>query len=236
MKKNKYASRIFGGSDAEMLETAKTLYNSFLRDIKKFTEYDPAFNENFAQGWLADIEAADNIQKEDSVADMMTGLTQKVNDLMEECSAKFKLTRHFIRKAFPQNKAAQNEFGFNDFPKTSKNQPKMIQFMRNFQRAADKYSEQLIAANYTAENIAEIKTLADELDAANTEQESFKKDRIVMSQHRISVLNTCWEKCVQIANLGKLIFRDEPAAYNKYVLYHQTAAGEVAEPSAQSAS
>lgn len=222
--------RIYSGSDADMIQTAKTLYSSFTEDIADFTNYDPDYNDTFSQNWLSQIEAADNVQKEDSVEDVLTGLTNKVNECMKECQNKFVMAKHFIEKAFPDNTAVHNEFGYNDFAKDRKSQPKMIQFMRNYDRVANKYSEQLIAKNYTAENIAEIKTLADNLDAANSEQESYKKNRSVLSQDRITVLNTCRKTCVQIADTGKLIYAENPAKHKKYVLTVTSSGGTTEQP------
>ncbi len=230
MNSSKSISRIYGGGDAEMIQNSKTMLGSFTEDLAVFTGYDPDFNEAYAQEWQAEIDAAENIQKENSVADILTGLTKKVNDGMAECQKKFQLTKHFIEKAFPGNKAVQNEFGYNDYSGARQSQPKMIQFMRNFDKAANKYSEQLIAANYTAENITEIKTIGDNLDAANTEQESYKKNRPVLSQDRITALNMCWQKCAKVGETGKLLFAGNAAKYSKYLLYEKQSAPQPETP------
>ena len=93
--------------------------------------------------------------------------------------------------------------------------------MRNLDTVSNKYSAQLIAAKYTLENIAEIKTVSDNLDTANTGQESYKKNRPVLSQDRITSLILCWEKCRKIGETGKLLFAVNPAKYSKYVLYEK---------------
>jgi hypothetical protein len=62
MSTSKLLPRIYGGSDAEMIQNSKTILGSFTEDLTVFTSYDAGFNKAYAQEWQAEIDTAENIQ------------------------------------------------------------------------------------------------------------------------------------------------------------------------------
>lgn len=205
-------------SDVDMLEFAQTILGQFINDKADFVAYDPDFDDPFEPDWQAAIVAAEQIPTDEALVDQLQGLTQTVEEKMDDCRHKFQSAKRFIEKAFPNNEPVHNEFGYDNYDSARKSQTSMIQFMENFHRVAENYKTQLIAQNYTQMHIDEIETLRDELHSANEQQEAFKGGRPVLTQDRIITLNTSWNITVDVCRAGKDIFHDNPAKYESYLL------------------
>ena len=85
-------------------------------------------------------------------------------------------------------------------------------------KTATKYAAELDAVGYDAAKVAEIETLAVDLDKADQHQEKFKGSRGVITQTRIRTHNTLWDITVAVSRVGKRIFKDNAARYNLYLL------------------
>ncbi len=66
--------------------------------------------------------------------------------------------------------------------------------------------------------VAEIETMAVDLDKADQHQEKFKGSRGVITQTRIQTHNALWDITVAVSRVGKRIFKDNAARYNLYLL------------------
>ncbi|MBI4944860.1 MAG: hypothetical protein HY840_00505, partial [Bacteroidetes bacterium] len=168
--------------------------------------------------WLTKITNADALPSDETVEDELMQLSATVEEKMELCRHKFQGAKFFIEKTFPDNFAVQNEFGYDDYEGARQNQAKMIGFMENFYRVAKKYKVKLIAKNYTMPMIDEIGTLRDALRTADNDQEAFKSGRPVLTQDRIIILNACWIETLKVCSAGKIIFHNNLAKYNQYLL------------------
>ena len=115
-------------------------------------------------------------------------------------------------------KAVQNEFGRNDYEKARNSTPKLIAFMTALSTAITKYNAQLLAAGCTEEFLFEAPTNLEELRTAENNQELFKKTRPVETQTRLELLNSCWVFSKNVCKAGKIIYSDNAAKYNQYLL------------------
>lgn len=211
-------TRNYSMADATMVEFALTIFGQFKNDKAAFVSYDPDFGGTFEADWQADIKAAEEVPSDEALVDAQEGLTRDVEQLMEDSRHKFQDSKRFIEKAFPDNKPVHNEFGYDNYDTARQVQTKMIFFMENFHRVAEKYKTQLIAQNYTQAHIDEIETLHDQLHDANEEQEGAKEGRPVVTQDRIITLNKPWDTTVDVSRAAKAIFHDDAAKFKSYLL------------------
>lgn len=205
-------------ADASMVEFVHIIFGQFKNDKAAFVSYDPDFGGTFEADWLADIEAAEQEPTDEAVVDQQEGLTAAVEQIMDECRHKFQSSKRFIEKAFPDNKPVHNEFGYDNYDTARQVQTKMIFFMENFHRVAEKYKTKLIAENYTQAHIDEIETLHDQLHDANEAQEAAKEGRPVVTQDRIITINKPWDTAVDVSRAAKAIFHNDAAKFKSYLL------------------
>jgi hypothetical protein len=215
----KEMKRVYIGSDSEMIQTAKVIFGSFLEDREAFSAFDSDYGDHFITRFREDLQEAEDIAKSGLVTAELIGLSSDVEVALEKCKNYYQLSRHFIEKAFPENRAVWKEFGYDSYDIARRYQSEMIQFMNQFYNSAMKYKDKLIAENFSQPMIDEIAALKKELDEANQRQENFKKSRTTMTQDRLTKLNSCWKEISEIARLGKLIFANDFGRFQKYVIY-----------------
>ncbi len=211
-------TRIYKVSDNFMIQHARTLRLNLMEDQAAFILRDPDFQTPYELNWNIAITAAESHPTDEQVDDMMTEKTANVETAMVNCRNKWMDTKPFVKKAFPDNDAVQNKFGFNDYKNADHSHSGMLKFFRLLHGAATEYSAQLIAKNYTAAMIAEIETLHAALLTADTEQEKFKTDIPVYTRDRSQKHNAVYAICQTVCETGKLIFRDDYAKFQKYLL------------------
>ncbi|MEE9215280.1 MAG: hypothetical protein V3U54_10900 [Thermodesulfobacteriota bacterium] len=226
-------TRNYSMADAAMVEFALTILGQFKDDKAAFVSYDPDFGGTFEADWQADITAAEEVPSDEALVDAQEGLTRDVEQLMEDCRHKFQDSKRFIEKAFPDDKPVHNEFGYDNYGASRDVQTKMIFFMENFHRVAEKYSTQLIAQNYTQAHIDEIETLHDQLHDANEEQEGAKGGRPVVTQDRIIILNKPWDTTADVSRAAKAIFHKDAAKLKSYLLPASESGDEPEPPPVQ---
>jgi hypothetical protein len=205
-------------SDAFALQYAKTLRGLFIADQAAFVNRDPSFGNPYEMDWDAAITDAENQPSDNTIEYQLAQKTDDVEEQMELCRNNFQDAKPFIKKAFPNKPATWEEFGFEDYDKVRKDQAEMVQFMKNFHSAAVKYSGQLIAVNFTQVMIDEIETRRAALNNTNNIQEQFKKERLSITETRITKLKAMWNFCQTVCETGKLIFRNQYAKYQQYLL------------------
>ena len=204
--------------DAYALQSGKTLRGLFIADQATFLARDPSFGNPYEMNWDAAITDAENQPSDNTIEDQLAQKTDDVEEQMELCRNNFQDAKPFIKKAFPNKPATWNEFGFEDYNTVRKDQAEMLQFMKNFHSTAVKYSAQLIAVNFTQVMIDEIETRRAALNTTNNIQEQFKKERLSITETRVTKLKTAWNFCQTVCETGKLIFRNQYAKYQQYLL------------------
>ena len=212
--------RKFNISYGNALEYSKDMRNLFLTDLPDFTAFDVDLDMDFADEWLAEIQAAEVILSDETIVDEQTGLTNAVEMAMKKCRNCFQDLKYYALKAFDNEEhwTKLNELGFDNYDNDRNSQSLLLLFMRNLHTVATKYSALLAAVNFTAANILEIKTLADALDTANQQQNQFINERPGLTTKRIKAYNKFWDKVTLVARAAKRIYREDPDQFNKYLL------------------
>ena len=115
MSKAEEPKRHYPYSDPVSIQIGKTTRISFIADKAKFIEFDPDYADPFSDNWLQWITDAENSEPDSSVVSVQQGVTLSLEAVMEQCREKYKTTKHFVLKAFPNNKPVLNEFGDKEF-------------------------------------------------------------------------------------------------------------------------
>lgn len=210
--------RKFSTPDAYLVEYAKDMRNLYLDDVADFTAFDPDFNAAFAADWLTKITNAEAQLTDEIIVDVQTQYTDAVTTAMKNCQNYYQEVKFFVQKAFKNEKSIQNEFGADNYNNIRGNQPQLIEFMRDLYATANKYATQLDAVNFGAAKIARIRDFADALDQANQNQNNYIKGRPTITAERIGIYNTLWDTLSLVSAAAKIIYRDNAAKYNQYLL------------------
>lgn len=211
-------NRNYSGADSEMLEDSATVHTLFVNDLADFSAFDPSFDAPYAADWLASINTAQALPTDELYRDQIQVRTQTVQQAMQACRAKYMEVKFFVLKAFPNNKAVQQEFGLDDYNRARQSDIKLQEFMIRMHQIATKYQAQLLAVSYTAPQIAQILTLANTLGDNNIEQEVVIKEQLTATQNRVESMNLVYEKRSLIAQAAKIIYADNFAKYQQYLL------------------
>jgi len=212
--------RTFSITDDWMLQESRTTMQEFVNDATTFKDFDADFTDNFATQWETAINNAFAAPSDELTLDSQIGLTEIVEEKMEDCRAHFQSAKYFIEKAFPNKPTVWNEFGFDNYDIARKAPEKMIVFMGVFSKVANKPENtlKLVEAGYKQSNIDEIDNKLNALISAKTDQEMSKNGRGGSTQNRIELLNIVWEIRTKVAKAAKNIFIDNYARYKVYLL------------------
>ena len=224
MAKAEEVTRIYSGSDADMLQVSRVMQGLFTEDKTAFTEFDTAFADPFAGNWMQQIETASNFSQDTIALGEQTELTKIVAEKMEECKKFFQSMKYFVEKAFPGKKEIWAQFGYSDYEYARRGETKMVQFLGVLSKTALTYKDQLIEAGFTQEKIDQIAVLQSDLTQADYNQEIAKKGRPALTQERITNLNHCYGYMQKVSKAGKIIFDDDFVKYNQYLLPNDSAA------------
>lgn len=210
--------RLFKIPEASLLQYAGVVSEEYPEDSDAFIAFDSTYTPEFGTE-IKDLLAIVTAQKSDQVIiDEMAEHTQLVLDAMAECNNSYKTISYFVRKAFKDNTAIQNQFGFNDIQKVRDSQIKMVMFMEEHANTADSYQTNLVSAGCSQELINELMSKAERLKNANIAQERFKKKRSVITQQRTQNLNELYLLVKPLSQVAQIIFSDDAARMAKYTL------------------
>jgi len=209
--------RTFDGSDAHMTNSARVTHGLLLEYLANFTAFDATINAAFAAFFLEAIDNAETVVADSAIIDMQTQKTEQMQEAMEKAKTKYGDIKYFAKKAFPKSLATQNEFGLNNYERARRSFIQMVQFLDEMHKACVKYQAQLLANGFNATAIDEILTIRAELQAANINQEIFKKQRPKLTEDRVAALNTCYEILCQVNAAAQRVYMNDYAKRHQFV-------------------
>jgi hypothetical protein len=212
--------RNFSSADGYMLQSASAIHGLLSQDIATFGSFDQQFTAAFVSDFEALIDAARALASDDLVIDQVATKREEVQRVRLAANTKYSELRHFVLKAFPQSKSVQNQFGLGSYRNYARRSAaRMLRLLQDLHKAATSYQAELLAAGYTLAKIAEIDTLAQQLDAAISAQSQAKKGRPKTTEERISALNACYQRMVQINAAAQMVYMTDAAKRKQYVFY-----------------
>lgn len=209
--------RAYNGSDAQMTEYARVVYNLVNSDLLKFTTFDNTITAEYTSQFLTAVTNAETVVSDTAVIDIQVQKTELIKLAMEKAKGKYADVKYFVQKAFPKSIATQNEFGLNDYERARKSSTQMIQFLDEMSKACVKYQAELIEKGFTEVAIAEILIIRAELLNSNTDQEVYKKQRPKLTEDRITTLNTCYEFVTLLNAAAQRVYKDDYAKQKQFV-------------------
>lgn len=213
-------ARLFRISDVRALENCRTVHGLMNGgDLADFAAFDPTFTQPWLDDWATELDTAESFKTDETYRDEMQGKTDGVAALMQDARKAYRVLKHFVQKAFPDDRAVQHEFGFDDYDDARQSDTKLHQFMLTLYNVATKYTTQITdpAVGYPAASIAQLQTLANNLLSTNIDQEIHKKEQVKTTQDRINALNAPWKRRQLVSSAAKLVYDDNYAKYQQYL-------------------
>jgi hypothetical protein len=211
----------FSKSYDDALTQAYLFQSELVADQALFTAFSSKYAPTFAADFLADIQAADDIPTNEDDLNSQTLLSRQVEDKMELCKVHYQKLLLHVGFAWPNDDLILKVFGNNDYMDARRNPSKLTNLLQNAYNRANSttYKADLISAGFIQADITLLDTLNDDLRAKLDEQQSFINHSTIRAQERAVAFNKVWDTMVQISNASKLIFKDNPAKVEYYLLY-----------------
>ncbi|MEP7167758.1 MAG: hypothetical protein ABI855_00145 [Bacteroidota bacterium] len=216
----KKLKRKFHIADPEFVYQAWLISALFKEDKPDFINFDSGFSDPFYDDLVLMIKDVSETDDNETLVDVQMQLSVIVKKNMQRCRDKYMDAKHFIKKAFPNDAAMEEAFGFKSYGKVRKNSIKLEMFMNTFHGMALRYSSELIAVNYTQPMIDEIETFAKALRDSSCDHGLFIKSRSTEARHRISKMNDLYDLLMQVCKAGKRIYKNDWAMYQRYLFKH----------------
>lgn len=202
----------------------------FVERQADFVAYDADLGAPFVVQWQQAIDECGGHLNDETIRDQLQQHTQNVKDAMKACYNKFMDTKYFIRKAFPDDVAVWQAFGFDTFLVTSRRQLELIEFMQVFHSLALDHAAELNTVGYSNADIAEIDTLYEALVEANTAQEAFKGARGTMTEERKLAYNALWAIMQTVNHAARAVYRNSAVGKKLFQLPVPLRKKKVANP------
>ncbi len=216
--------REFRKNDNLMIEQNQTMHDNFLEDIGIFQVKVPNLTSEYAAGWQTDIDAVNNVISDTILVDELQVVTHDLLIIQDDARNHFQALLFYVKRVFHDNKAIQNLFGLDKYRLVRNNTNRLIDLLQQAYRTCtnQKYQDLIVSEGFSAEDIEKLNTFANDLHQKNIEQEDMKNQRPVSTQERIVILNKAWARMVEVNEASKLVFMDDYAKLQQYLLYPET--------------
>lgn len=212
--------RNFDMEDIAMLERAQVFHNSFVIDDAAFIAAFPHLALPFATNFQAAIDAADALPSGYEIDVQIAVVTEELNNMLPLGQRALQKLYTYVDLVW-NSKVKLNAFGKSRYEKARNSATRLKELLEFAHRQAEMADNKaaLLAAGYTQAAIDELKTIEDNIDAKNAEQEDMFASRGSKTQERVVALNTVWGFMQQINKASKVVFVDNPAKIELYLLY-----------------
>lgn len=220
MKHPEEVKRIYLNTDEEVLQMSEVMLGSFQENKSRFVERFPILDDPYASEWATlTANARKELPDYASVAGQSSE-TKVLDDLMDEGRSLFQTVMLFARMAFPDDMAVLRLFGHYQYNSSRTNQLKLPVLLRTMfiQVSQPEYKEALMAKGLKESEIDMLEILANSIISQDVVQQRAKNGRSLATSRRISAMNLVWEKMSMVSQCAKLVFQDDAARYNLFLL------------------
>ena len=214
---NSEVLRSYQLSDAAMLAHAKATAGYLGKDLADFTAFDSTITAEYLARLKILLTQAEAGVSDSVIIDRQVQLSDEVNNKLQDCVGIIRSISYFVKKVF-NSKAIHNEFGLNSFAEVKRSKDKMILFLRDYDKVANKYKDQLIEGGCRTELIEKIGVAYKALDQASQESDLYKGNRPVITQERIIKNNELWAKVREVINAAKVIYFNNMPKLKRYMV------------------
>ena len=186
--------------------------------LDRFYSIDLSFTEDFLNQYRILSETVNNTLSDKVIRARMAQHTEAVKSVTKNCKLFYHKVKHFVKQAFPDSVTNQNRFGLNKFEKVKYSKADFLQFMNLLNAVLLQYEDMKPAREIPPEIVTESGVLYKKLEQVITAQDTYKRERSVLTAERIKNMNKIWEFMVLISRLAKIVFKEEPALMNLFML------------------
>jgi hypothetical protein len=232
MKRPETVVRLFKKEDEEMLQQSDVLMDSFETHKEVFVFRFPQLGGTFGADWAADTAAARAILPDYAEVGEQANETSKLEELMEQGRELFQTTMFYAGLAFPDSPEILHMFGSAEYHPARSNQLKLPTLLRTIHAQVSKpeYQAPLIEKGLKQTDIDLLETLAQDIVTQNIVQQNAMKARALATNQRILAMNKVWERMALVCQCAKLVFQDDAARYNLFLLTDEETPKEVEAP------
>ena len=220
MKRPEIISRNFHFSDEEVLQQSDLKLASFIENKPPFVERFSQFADPYAEEWGMANENARQIAPDYASVASQSVETDALKVLVNEGANLYQALLLYVRLAYPNDAGALKLFGQSQYEAARNNQLKLPVLLRMAYAQATKpeYQAALLAKGMKEQEIGALVSMAEDITAQNIIQEKAIKDRTIELNNRIIALNLVWAKMALVCQCAKLVFQNDAAHYNLFLL------------------
>jgi len=220
MKHPEEVVRLFKKTDEEALQQSDVLFDSFMANKSQFVERFPGLNNPFADDWSVATAAARALPPDYASVAGQANETTVLETLMEQGRTLFQTVMLYTQLAFPNDTAVLRLFGQSQYKSIRYNQLKLPVLLRTAYAQVSKpeYKTALMAKGLKDAEIASLDSLAQSIIDQDIVQQNAKRTRMLATSERITAMNAVWEKMATVCQCAKLIFQNDAARYNLFLL------------------
>jgi hypothetical protein len=220
MARSEKVVRLFRKSDEEVLQQSDVLMDSFLANKSQFVERFSDLADPFALEWATATTTARELPSDYETVNEQAKATQNMKTLMQQGRNLFQAVMLYTQLAFPDDRAVLQLFGQPQYPGVRNNHLKLPVLLRSAftQVSKPEYKTALLAKGMKEAEIALLDSLAEAIIAQGNVQQNAKKARLLATNQRIAAMNVVWKKMAMVCQCAKLVFQDDAAKYNLFLL------------------
>lgn len=215
--------RFYQLKDIDMLQKSQVILNAFIQNKAIFLANFPNLADPFADEFQIAIDEADALPFSDEVNAQISVLVEKMRKKLLIAQKNLQILFNYVKVGW-ESKAKLNEFGKNKFQKARNSNGKMIDLLELSFNTAEEIDNKTVLLNigYSQVQIDELNTLASELKTLFLQLNEMKNNRYVLTEKRIEAYNKVWEFMKQINRASKVVFVDNYAFTQLFLLYPTT--------------
>lgn len=220
MKHPEELKRIFTKPDEEVLQQSDVQLNSFQQNKQAFVARFPQLVDPFEADWSTCIANARAFPPDYVAIAEQATQTSALETLMEQGRALFQTVILCTQMAFPGDAAILRLFGQPQYDAARTSQLKLPILLRSTYAQVSKpeYKPALLAKGLKEKEIEMLNSLAGDIVAQDIVQQNAKKARSLVASERIIAMNAVWEKMATVCQCAKLVFQNDAARYNLFLL------------------
>jgi len=194
--------------------------DSFQENKEAFVARFPQLADPFAEEWAATTSTARGFIPDFEAVNEQANETQILEMLMGQGQNHFQTVMLYAQIAFPDNPAVMHLFGRSQYDSVRDSHVLLPNLLRSTynQVSKEEYRPALLAKGLKEEEIEMLNGLATDIVEQDIVQQKAKKTRTMAANKRIEAMNAVWEKMAMVCQCAKLVFQNDAAKYNLFLL------------------
>lgn len=209
--------RLYRVQDKLMIKKSEENIALFKNYHSDFFNFDKEFSEEYKIEWENIIEECKEIDNDNSVRLNQVQLTNEIKSKIEEVKFIYQCIKYFIEKAYKDDKAKLNEFGYYQYGKIGGSINSFVDFLTLLDSGLDKNYGELVLYGCPKEEMKQISDLKQDIDQLHKERSLKKNYRKSTTHNRIKKFNRCWEYSLKIKKAAKVIYRLDEKLMNEFL-------------------